>query len=139
MSVCLPAGTSPSHPDWTNTKQNRTTEYQYLFQTRRMPSSGMCRRVARVRTDVSEESITIIRMKRITELGITLTVPSNAAPKRRFLQEPHGITSKRAAVFIGTAVKASNVTYWQPVLHVSVECQKTVPVLQIICRSVQLT
>jgi demethoxyubiquinone hydroxylase (CLK1/Coq7/Cat5 family) len=44
---------------------------------RRMASSGMLRRVAIVRTDVSEElSATIIRVTRIGELG-TLAVTSN--------------------------------------------------------------
>jgi hypothetical protein len=43
-----------------------------------MPSSGMLRRVALVRTDVSEEcSSSIIRMTRIGELGSTLTLTSN--------------------------------------------------------------
>jgi hypothetical protein len=59
-----------------------------------MASSGMLRRVALVRTDVSEEpSAYIIRMTRIGELG-TLAVTSNPRtllPKRRFLQEPHGV------------------------------------------------
>jgi hypothetical protein len=45
--------------------------------SRRMPSSGMLRRVALVRTDVSEEiSVSIIRVTRIGELG-TLAVTSN--------------------------------------------------------------
>jgi hypothetical protein len=43
-----------------------------------MPYSGMLRRVALVRTDVSEElSASIIRVTRIGELGITLAVTSN--------------------------------------------------------------
>jgi hypothetical protein len=43
-----------------------------------MPSSGMLRRVALVRTDVSEElSASIIRVTRISELGTTLAVTSN--------------------------------------------------------------
>jgi hypothetical protein len=42
-----------------------------------MESSGMLRRVAFVRTDVSEElSASIIRMTRIGELGTTLAVTS---------------------------------------------------------------
>jgi hypothetical protein len=45
-----------------------------------MPSSGMLRRVALVRTDVSEESISsIIRVKRIGELGTTLAVTASVA------------------------------------------------------------
>jgi hypothetical protein len=44
---------------------------------RRMPSSGMLRRVARVRNDVSDEFIaTILRVTRIGELGTTLVVTS---------------------------------------------------------------
>jgi hypothetical protein len=40
-----------------------------------IPSSGLLRRVALARTNVSEEGISsIIRVKRISELGITLTV-----------------------------------------------------------------
>jgi hypothetical protein len=43
-----------------------------------MASSGMIRRVALVRTDVSEElSASIIRVTRIGELGTTLAVTSN--------------------------------------------------------------
>jgi hypothetical protein len=43
-----------------------------------MPPSGMLRRVALVRTDVSEErSACIIRVTRIGELGTTLAVTSN--------------------------------------------------------------
>jgi hypothetical protein len=43
-----------------------------------MPSSGMLRRVALVRTDVSEElRASIIRVTRIRELGTTLAVTTN--------------------------------------------------------------
>jgi hypothetical protein len=43
-----------------------------------MPSSGMLRRVALVRTKVSEElSASIIRVTRIGEIGTTLAVTSN--------------------------------------------------------------
>jgi hypothetical protein len=31
-------------------------------------------------------------------------------PKRRFLQEPHGVTSQKTPFFIVTAVKTSNLT-----------------------------
>jgi hypothetical protein len=43
-----------------------------------MPSSGMLRHVALVRTDVSEElSASVIRVPRIGELGTMLAVTSN--------------------------------------------------------------
>jgi hypothetical protein len=59
------------------------------------------RRVAPVRTDVSEERIlSIIRVTRITH--VTLKLP--------FLQEPHGETSQKTAFFIVTTVKTSNLT-----------------------------
>jgi hypothetical protein len=49
-----------------------------------MMSSGMLRRVALVRTDVSEEpSASFIRMTRIGELGTTLVVTSNRRTLRR--------------------------------------------------------
>jgi hypothetical protein len=63
--------------------------------------AGMLRRVPVVRTDVSEElNGSIIRMTRIGELGRTFAVT-----KRRFLEEPHGLTSQKTAFFIVTAVK----------------------------------
>jgi hypothetical protein len=44
----------------------------------RMASSGVLRRVALVRTDVSEElSASFIRVKRICELGTTIAATSN--------------------------------------------------------------
>jgi hypothetical protein len=49
-----------------------------------MPSSGMLRRVALVRTDVSEEiSAPIIRLTIVGELGTTLAVTSNRLTLRR--------------------------------------------------------
>jgi hypothetical protein len=75
-----------------------------------MASSGMLRRVALVRTDVSEElNASIIRMTRIGELGTALAVtitdschPYDGGVKRRFLQEPHGITSEDAILQTNT-------------------------------------
>jgi hypothetical protein len=52
-----------------------------------MASSGMLRRVAFVRTDVSQElSASIIRVTRIGELGTTLTVTSNRRTHFVFLR-----------------------------------------------------
>jgi hypothetical protein len=86
----------------------------------------MLRRVALVRTDVSEElSASFIRVTIIGELGTPLAVASNVDhhhhgeknrwarnnvsnpddggakffPKHRFLQEPHGVTSHKTAFF----------------------------------------
>jgi hypothetical protein len=51
---------------------------------RRMASSGMLRRVALVRTDVSEEPVaSFIRVTRISELGKTLAVTRNRRTLRR--------------------------------------------------------
>jgi hypothetical protein len=61
-----------------------------------MVSSGMLRRVALVRTDVSKEiSAFFTRVTRIGELGTTLAVTSNR---------------RKLALFIVTAVKTSNLT-----------------------------
>jgi hypothetical protein len=65
--------------------------------------------VALVRTDVSEElSTSFIRVTRIGELGTTLAVTSNrrtlrrnkVPPKRRFLQEPHSVTSHKTSFYV---------------------------------------
>jgi hypothetical protein len=49
-----------------------------LLAVRRMASSGMLRRVALVRADVSEElNSSFIRVTRIGEVGTTLAVTSN--------------------------------------------------------------
>jgi hypothetical protein len=82
----------------------------------------MLRRVALVRTDVSEElSASFIRMTRIGELRTMLAVTSNrrtlrrnmrcyVLPKHRFLQEPQDVTSQKTPFFIVTAVKTSNLS-----------------------------
>jgi hypothetical protein len=70
---------------------------QEIFQTSwRMAASGMLRRVALVRTDVSEElSASSIRVSRIGERGTTLAVTSN----------------RRTPFFIVTAMKTSSLTW----------------------------
>jgi hypothetical protein len=60
-----------------------------------MVSSGLLRRAALVRTDVSEElSASFIRVIRIGELGTTLVVTSN----RRMLRR-NTVTSSKNGVF----------------------------------------
>jgi hypothetical protein len=74
-----------------------------------MASSGMLRRVALVKTFVSEELIpSFIRVTRIGELGTTLAVTSNRTQrgnKRRFLEDPHCVTSQETPFFIVTAAR----------------------------------
>jgi hypothetical protein len=66
--------------------------------------------MALVRTDVSEErSAYIIRVTRIGELGATLAVKPTQAVKK-FLQEPHSLTSQKTTFFIFTAVRTSILT-----------------------------
>jgi hypothetical protein len=69
----------------------------------------MLRRVAPLITEVSEElSASFIRVTRIGELGTLVTasvVPSSLIlvtlipPNRRFLQEPHGVTSQKTPFY----------------------------------------
>jgi hypothetical protein len=77
----------------------------------------MLRRVALVRTDVSEElSASFIRVTRIGELGTTPTVTSNRRTlKRKFLRnvgsyKSHSVTSQKTPFVIVTDVKTSNPT-----------------------------
>jgi hypothetical protein len=80
-----------------------------------MLSSEMLRRVALVKTDVSEElCASFIRMTGIGELGttpvtasvlistilVTLMKEAQFHSKRRFFQEPHGVTSQKTSFFI---------------------------------------
>jgi hypothetical protein len=73
-----------------------------------MVSSGLLRRVALVRTDVSEEpGSSFIMVTKIGELGTTQAATSNLRtlrrnifPKRRFLQEPHGVTTQKTPFLI---------------------------------------
>jgi hypothetical protein len=38
------------------------------------------------------------------------SLPNNIIPKRRYLKEPHGVTSQKTTPFIVTAVRTSNLT-----------------------------
>jgi hypothetical protein len=64
-----------------------------------MSPSGMMRRVALVRTDVSEEfSSSIIRVTRICELGTTLTVTSFLRSVRQLLVSASVVPSSQILV-----------------------------------------
>jgi hypothetical protein len=66
-----------------------------------MVSSGILRRVALVRTDVSEKlNASFIRVTRIGELGTTLAVTSNRHMLRR-ISEPTNCWNCNAMVFLG--------------------------------------
>jgi hypothetical protein len=81
-----------------------------------MSSTGMLRRVALVRTDVSENrSASIIRVTRIGELGTTLAVTSN----RRTLQKIPLVNSSilySKSIFSLRASVAGNVVPSPPIL-----------------------
>jgi hypothetical protein len=82
----------------------------------------MLRRVAVIRIDVLEECVTsVIRIPSqcysvvVTAndfpsltIPVTLMMGLYVSPKRRFLQEPHCVTSQKTAFFILTAVKTTN-------------------------------
>jgi hypothetical protein len=62
-----------------------------------MASSGMLCRVALVRPDVSGElSASVVPSSPIL---VTLMKEALSSPKRRFLQEPHGVTSQKSLFF----------------------------------------
>jgi hypothetical protein len=79
--------------------------------------------VATVRTDVSEESRDSIIWVSVDNLGTTLALNSNGLKlrrnrhcvtlKRRFLQEPYGVTSQKTAFFIVTAMFLMLVPYME--------------------------
>jgi hypothetical protein len=106
----------------------------------------MLRRVVLVRTDVSEDrSASIIRVTRIGQLEtmlphsmrrllvlLTLFLAQRflspccwwryVPPKRRLLQEPQGVTSQKAEIFIVTAVETSNLTCAPLFIYVRISC-----------------
>jgi hypothetical protein len=66
-------------------------------------SSGMLRRVALVRTDVSEKpSASLIGVTRIGELGTTLAATSTRRTLRRNTKSPLGISSQRVSGAVTT-------------------------------------
>jgi hypothetical protein len=74
----------------------------------RMPSSGLWRRVALVRTDVSEERISIIRVKIISSLIIfTLMIDAIRSSAASVVKR---VTRRHTASIIVTAVKTTDLT-----------------------------
>jgi hypothetical protein len=79
-----------------------------------MVSSGILRRVALVRTDVSEElSASFIKVTRIGELGTTLAATSN----RRTLQR--NLFRKTQIAWLNQAVASSQQTYYLTVFQLN--------------------
>jgi hypothetical protein len=82
-----------------------------------MSSSAMWRRVARVRTDVSEEHGLHHQGDKNRRAGNVnsnyqpKSTAKNIPPKHRFLQETHDVTSQKPALFAAIAMKTSNLTY----------------------------
>jgi hypothetical protein len=68
-----------------------------------MLSSGILRRVALVRTDVSEELSAYINHR--SPILVTLMMEEIHYSETRFLQEPHGVTSQKTTFSIVIAVK----------------------------------
>jgi hypothetical protein len=74
-----------------------------------MPSSGMLRRVALIRTDVSEECIaSLIRVTRSGELGTTLAVTSNGRSAHLLLVTANVVPSSPLLVTLMMEVKRSS-------------------------------
>jgi hypothetical protein len=70
-------------------------------------SSGMLRRVALVRTDVSEELDASIRVTRIGELGTTLAATSNLRSVRRLVVTASVVPSSPILVTLMEALNSS--------------------------------
>jgi hypothetical protein len=69
---------------------------------RRMPSSGILRRIGLVGTDVSKKRIdSVIRVTRIGELGKTLVTAN--------------VTSQKTEFFVITAVKTSSLSFFSKI------------------------
>jgi hypothetical protein len=73
----------------------------------RIPTSGMLRHIAFVRTNVSKERVA--SFIKVTRIGLMRR--RYVLLKRRFLQEPHYVTSQKTAFLIVTAVKTWNLTF----------------------------
>jgi hypothetical protein len=84
-----------------------------------MSSSGILRRVALVRTDVSEEpSVSIIRITRIGELGTRLAVTNNRRTAflrrvRRLLVTPSVVASPQIVTLMTEALRSSEMLVLQ--------------------------
>jgi hypothetical protein len=87
-----------------------------------MASSGMLRRVALVKTDVSQEltaSLIRLSVRRVlvtanvfptSPILVTLMMEALRSSIRRLLQTPHCVKFQKTAFFIVVAVKTTNLT-----------------------------
>jgi hypothetical protein len=93
----------------TNTVPNNAQEFG-LYPTghtsRKMPSSGMLRRVALVRTNVSEECSAVIRATRIGEIGTTVFLRS----VRRLLVSANVPSSSILVTLMMVAIRSSEMS-----------------------------
>jgi hypothetical protein len=116
-------GFEPGLPLWEAGRHGVGFESAALFCGRllcRMPSFGMLHCVTLVRTDVLEKRIaSIIRVRRLGQLGTTLAITSNLSTlQRNICNSDDGddiffrsdVTSQKTTFFIVTAVKTSDLT-----------------------------
>jgi hypothetical protein len=85
--------------------ENKLNEYYF---TNINLSPGMLHHVALV----NSVCLLLVTANVIPSSPILVTLKTEAlrSSERRFLQEPHGVTSQKTAFFIVTAVKTSNLT-----------------------------
>jgi hypothetical protein len=97
-----------------------------------MPSSGMLRRVALIRTDISQELSKVTKLQSdfvflcsVHRLLVKANIPSSpilvtlmmetlSSSETSFLQEPHGVTSQKTAFF-------TDVNRWLYILHTNID------------------
>jgi hypothetical protein len=95
-----------------------------------MSSSGILRRVALVRTNVSEEpSASFIRVTMGSPILITLMKEVLIPPKRRYLKEPHGVTSEKTPFLKVLCVQreTGSVVSWSRFLATDAEVSGSIP------------
>jgi hypothetical protein len=76
-----------------------------------MPSSGMLHHVVLVRFFIRSVRWLLVTVNvPCSPILVTLMMEALSPPKRRQLQEPHGVTSQKMAFFIVTVLRSPNLT-----------------------------